>query len=95
MAPGGKTAQGKEATPVDAASLKKLLDAIEAVRIEANDPAATKPVEEQTTFVDPSKFPPTYRDRIQSYFEQLSTHSQMRPRRTGASLCDFRPFANP
>ena len=66
----------KNAAPVDPAVLKKLLDQIEAVRIEANDAAGVKPTEPITTFVDPAKLPPAYRDRIRTYFEQLSGQSK-------------------
>jgi hypothetical protein len=58
--------------PVDAAALKKLIDEIEAARAEANDPAQLKPPDLNTTQVDPSKFPPAYRERLRTYFEQLS-----------------------
>jgi hypothetical protein len=59
-------------TPVDPTALKKLLDQIESARVEANDPNQAKPPELDTTQVDPSKFPPAYRDRLRTYFEQLS-----------------------
>jgi hypothetical protein len=57
---------------VDPEALKKLLDEIEAARIEANDAGQPKPPDAETTQVDPSKFPPAYRDRLRTYFEQLS-----------------------
>ena len=62
--------------PVDPVALKKLLDQIEAVRIESNDKQGEKPTEPITTFVDPAKLPPAYRDRIRTYFEQLSGQSK-------------------
>jgi hypothetical protein len=61
--------------PVDPAALKKLLDEIESVRIEVNDPNQTKPPALDITQVDPSKFPPAYRDRLRAYFEHLSEQS--------------------
>lgn len=66
----------KPGQPGDPEKLKKLLDQIEAVRIEANDIPKDKRPEAETTFVDPSKYPPTYRDRIKTYFEQLSGQSK-------------------
>jgi hypothetical protein len=61
-----------DGSPVDPVALKKLLDEIETVRIEANDANQPKPPDVQTTQIDPSKFPPAYRDRLRTYFEQLS-----------------------
>jgi hypothetical protein len=60
---------------VDPAALKKLLDEIETVRLEANDANQPKPPELSTTQIDPSKFPPAYRERLKNYFEQLSQPS--------------------
>ncbi len=57
--------------PMDPESVKKLLDEIEAVRIEANDQNRNTTPREITD-VDPSKFPATYRTRIQHYYEELS-----------------------
>ncbi len=67
--------QVKSTGAADPAALKRLLDQIEAVRIEANDPNHAKTPEAQTTFVDPAKYPPTYRERIKTYFEELSGHT--------------------
>lgn len=60
---------------VDPTALKKLLDEIEEVRVEANDANRPKPPELNTTQIDPSKFPPAYRERLKVYFEQLSQPS--------------------
>jgi hypothetical protein len=62
-------------SPVDPAALKKFLDEIESVRVEANDANRAKPPEPNTTQIDPSKFPPAYRERLKNYFEQLSQPS--------------------
>ena len=59
----------------DPTALKKLLDEIEQVRIEANDANHPKPPEINSTQIDPSKFPPAYRERLKVYFEQLSQPS--------------------
>jgi hypothetical protein len=59
----------------DPATLKKLLDEIETVRLEANDANQPKPPELNTTQIDPNKFPPAYRERLKTYFEQLSQPS--------------------
>jgi hypothetical protein len=56
----------------DSAALKKLLTEIQSFRTEVNDPAQAKPPELNTTQIDPTKFPPSYRDRLRAYFEQLS-----------------------
>ena len=56
----------------DSAALKKLLSEIQSYRSEVNDPARAKPPELNTTQIDPTHFPPSYRDRLRAYFEQLS-----------------------
>jgi len=61
--------------PFPAEQLKKLLDQIQLASAEANDPDKNKPDKAETTAVDPSKFPASYRDRIRAYYEQLSNHS--------------------
>lgn len=66
----------KDGMPVDATALKKLLDEIEAMSAEANDRNQDKPPGSEITVIDSSKFPSNYRDRIKTYYEQLSTHSQ-------------------
>jgi hypothetical protein len=68
----------KQKTPgegTDPEKLKKLLDEIESVRVEANDAHQPKPPELNTTQIDPAKFPPAYRERLKTYFEQLSQPS--------------------
>jgi len=60
---------------VDPAALKKFLDEIESVRVEANDANRPRPPEPNTTQIDPSTFPPAYRERLKNYFEQLSQPS--------------------
>ena len=57
---------------VDSAALQKLLSEIQSYRTEVNDPARARAPELNTTQVDPSKFPPSYRERLRAYFEQLS-----------------------
>ncbi len=44
--------------------------------VEANDANRPKPADVNTTQIDPSKFPPAYRERLKNYFEQLSQPSQ-------------------
>jgi len=61
--------------PVDPEALKKLLDQIQTMSAEANDPNKDKPQDVPITVIDTSTFPPNYRDRIRTYYEQLSNHS--------------------
>jgi hypothetical protein len=59
----------------DPTKLQRLLDDIESVRIEMNDVGVVK-ADLNTTMIDPSKFPPAYRERIKTYYEQLSAQPQ-------------------
>jgi len=67
--------KGTNGKPVDPEALKKLLDQIQAMSAEANDPNKDKPQDVPITVIDSSTFPPNYRDRIRTYYEQLSNHS--------------------
>ncbi len=60
--------------PIDPERLKKLEAEIEAVTAEVNDPNR-KPTQKELNGIDPSKFPETYRERIQHYYQELSDHS--------------------
>jgi hypothetical protein len=63
----------KSAIPFNASELKKLLDKVEATSAEVQDPDKDKTPGSEITVIDSSKFPASYRDRIRSYYEQLST----------------------
>jgi hypothetical protein len=67
--------KAKDGKPVDPIELKKLLDQIQTMSAEANDQNKDKPQDAPITVIDSSKFPANYRDRIRTYYEQLSTHS--------------------
>jgi len=66
----------KNGLPVNADELKKLLDEVQTLSGEANDPNKEKPPAPGLTVIDSSKFPANYRDRIRAYYEKLSSQSQ-------------------
>jgi hypothetical protein len=68
--------QKKKDLPLNTDELKKLLDKVETVSSEANDPNKPPPPGSEITVIDASKFPASYRDRIRTYYEQLSSHPQ-------------------
>lgn len=57
--------------PVDAARLRKLMDAIERFRVELTD-ARLAAADPRLRHVDAARLPPAYRDRIERYFRRLS-----------------------
>jgi hypothetical protein len=65
-------ALAKALTPEEKVRLKKLREEIEDFRVEAKDRSGREADKAQTTRVDPSRLPASYRDRIQRYFRKLS-----------------------
>lgn len=58
--------------PIDAARLRKLMDAIERFRVELTDARLTADADPLLRHVDADRLPAAYRDRIQRYFQRLS-----------------------
>ena len=58
--------------PVDLEILKKLANELQHFSVESADRLARAGDKAEMTHVDPSQMPPTYRARIQKYFEKLS-----------------------
>ncbi len=57
---------------VDADALRKLVDRLEAYRLEMADHQRTTPDDPKLLHVDPSKVPTEFRERVRRYFEKLS-----------------------
>jgi hypothetical protein len=58
--------------PIDAARIRKLMDAIERFRVELTDARLTADQDPRLRHVDVDRLPAAYRDRIQRYFQRLS-----------------------
>ena len=58
--------------PVDAARVRKLMDAIERFRVELTDARLAAADDPRLRHVDAERLPAAYRDRIQRYFQRLS-----------------------
>lgn len=58
--------------PIDAARIRKLMDAIERFRVELTDARLTAGQDPRLRHVDAGRLPAAYRDRIQRYFQRLS-----------------------
>jgi hypothetical protein len=61
-----------EGKPVDAARIRKLMDAIERFRVELTDARLGAADDPRIRHVDAERLPAAYRDRIQRYFQRLS-----------------------
>lgn len=57
---------------VDAEALRKLVDRLEAYRLEMADHQRATPDDPKLLHVDPSKVPTEFRERVRRYFEKLS-----------------------
>jgi hypothetical protein len=58
--------------PIDAARIRKLVDAIERFRVELTDARLTADQDPRLRHADVDRLPAAYRDRIQRYFQRLS-----------------------
>jgi hypothetical protein len=60
------------AQPIDVKDLKALLERLQRFSVENAQQHALKEDRPQMSSIDPSRFPPAYRGRIQKYFQRLS-----------------------
>ncbi|MET0553509.1 MAG: hypothetical protein ABW221_10765, partial [Vicinamibacteria bacterium] len=58
--------------PIDAARIRKLMDAVERFRVELTDARLGAADDPRLRHVDAERLPAAYRDRIQRYFQRLS-----------------------
>ena len=61
--------------PLDLGDLKKLMEALQMFSVENFEPSQ-QPERADVSNIDPTKMPPTYRARIQKYFQKLSEQPQ-------------------
>jgi hypothetical protein len=57
---------------LDPASLKRLLEQLERFSVEASLRPGDKPESAEVANFDPARLPPSYRSRIERYFQKLS-----------------------
>jgi hypothetical protein len=62
----------KAKTPLEAEGLKKLLDELQRFSVETSDALEKRNETNRVANIDPARLPPTYRGRIQKYFQRLS-----------------------
>ena len=58
--------------PIEAARIRKLMDAIERFRVELTDARLAADAAPRLRHADVDRLPAAYRDRIQRYFQRLS-----------------------
>lgn len=60
--------------PIDPNALQMLMNELQRFSTETSARLAKQEDQPQVTSMDPSRFPPSYRSRIQTYFQKLSEH---------------------
>lgn len=62
----------RDPNPADLEMLRKLMEKLERFSVETKAQMAKREDQPEVTNIDPTRLPPTYRGRIQKYFEKLS-----------------------